>query len=87
MAAYGFVLLMAGFAYFLLTLALIAQHGKESIIAKALGRDFKGKISIVIYAIAIPIALYLPWFSFGLYVLVAGVWLVPDRRIEKSTHS
>lgn len=82
-ALYGTVLLFAAIAYFILTRALIALHGRESVLATALGRDFKGKVSVVIYAVAIPLALLNSWIAFGLYVLVAIMWLIPDRRIEK----
>ena len=82
-ALYGVVLLSAAIAYFILTLVLIALHGKESDIAVALGADFKGKISMVIYAVAIPAAFLSPLISYALYVFVAVMWLVPDRRIEK----
>ena len=74
---------MAAIAYFILTRALIALHGRESVLATALGRDFKGKISIVIYAAAIALAFLDPLFSCSFYVLVAILWLVPDRRIER----
>jgi uncharacterized membrane protein len=83
-ALYGLVLLFAGVAYFILTRALIALHGRDSVLATALGRDFKGKISVVIYLIAIPLALVNSWFACVLYVLVAIMWLIPDRRIEKT---
>lgn len=83
-AVYGVVLLMAGVAYFILSRALIAVQGKDSVLAAAVGRDIKGLASVVIYAIAIPIALFAPWLAFGLYVLVAVIWLIPDRRIEKT---
>ena len=83
-ALYGAVLLFAAIAYFILTLALIALHGKESAIAVALGADFKGKLSMVIYAVAIPAAFVSPLISYALYILVAVMWLVPDRRIEKT---
>jgi uncharacterized membrane protein len=82
-ALYGVVLMMAGVAYFILTQALIAFHGEDSSIARAVGNDFKGKISVVIYLLAIGLAFVQPWFSLGLYVLVALTWIVPDRRIEK----
>jgi uncharacterized membrane protein len=82
-ALYGTVLLFSAIAYFILTKALIALHGIDSVIATALGADFKGKISVVIYFVAIPLAFVGPWISFSLYVLVAAMWLVPDRRIEK----
>ena len=83
-ALYGAVLLFAAIAYFILTLALIALHGKESAIATALGADFKGKLSMAIYAVAIPAAFASPLISYSLYVLVAVMWLAPDRRIEKT---
>ena len=81
-ALYGAVLLMAGIAYYILARALVAQHGKDSALAVALGRDFKGIVSLVIYAVAIPLALANTWAACALYVLVALMWLVPDRRIE-----
>lgn len=83
-AVYGFVLLMAGVAYFILSRTLIAVQGKDSLLAEAIGRDRKGLASMAIYAIAIPIALFAPWLAFGLYVLVAISWFIPDRRIEKT---
>jgi uncharacterized membrane protein len=83
-ALYGVVLLMAAIAYFILTRALLRIHTPDSTLAVALGRDFKGKISMVIYVIAISLALIRPWLSCLLYVLVAATWLVPDRRIEKT---
>ncbi len=82
-ALYGVVMLLAGCAYFLLVRSLLALHGKDSTLASAVGNDFKGKISIVIYAIAIPIAFIIPGVSFALYVLVAVIWFIPDRRIER----
>ena len=82
-ALYGVVLLFAAIAYFILTRALIALHGRESVLAEAVGRDFKGKVSVVIYAAAIPLAFVNSWLAFSVYVLVAFMWLVPDRRIEK----
>ncbi len=82
-AVYGAVLLLAAVAYFLLTQALIALHGSGSTLAGALGRDVKGKISIVVYLAALPLTWLSAWSAFGLYVLVALVWLVPDRRIER----
>jgi uncharacterized membrane protein len=83
-AAYGVVLLAAAIAYFLLVRALIAREGKDSLLARAIGNDDKGKASPLLYAIAIPIALVAPWVSFGLYVLVAMIWFVPDLRIERN---
>jgi uncharacterized membrane protein len=81
-AAYGAVLLMSGFAYFILARVLIAHHGPDSPLAVALGRDVKGKLSLLFYAMAIPTAFAEPLAACGLYVLVAVMWLVPDRRIE-----
>ncbi len=83
-ALYGVVLLLAAVAYFILARILIAIHGRDSLLAEALGRDVKGKISIVIYALAIPLAFVQSWIAFGLYVVVAIIWLVPDRRIERN---
>ena len=83
-AAYGGVLLCAAVAYFVLTRVLLSAHGKDSKLAKALGNDFKGKVSLFIYAAAIPLAFVHPLLSCLLYVLVAIMWLVPDRRIEKA---
>jgi uncharacterized membrane protein len=83
-ALYGTVLLFAGFAYFILTRALMAHHGRDSALATALGRDFKGKVSLVCYAVAIPLSFVNWWFACVLYVLVAVMWLIPDRRIEKT---
>jgi uncharacterized membrane protein len=82
-ALYGVVLFCAAIAYFLLSQSLLAHHGKESTLARALGRDFKGKISVVIYAAAIVLSFLQPWLAIVLYVAVAIMWLMPDRRIEK----
>jgi uncharacterized membrane protein len=81
-ALYGIDLLMCGVAYYFLVRALIAANG-DAVIATAIGRDFKGKISVVIYAAAIAISFFAAWVSMALYVLVAAIWLVPDRRIER----
>jgi len=81
-ALYGVVLLMAAIAYWLLQQLIIASQGPDSLLKKAVGGDWKGKMSPVTYAIAIPFAFWSQWISLGLYVLVALVWLVPDRRIE-----
>ena len=86
-AIYGVLLILAGIAYYILTHALIALHGQDSALATAVGADFKGKISVGIYAVAIPIAFVLPWLAFAIYVLVAVMWLVPDRRIERTLAS
>jgi uncharacterized membrane protein len=83
-ALYGGVLLGAAIAYYILSRALVALHGRESTLAAALGRDFKGKASIVVYLVAILASFISPWISCGLYVLVAVAWLVPDRRIENT---
>ncbi len=82
-ALYGVVLLFAAIAYFILTRALLALHEKDSVLSRALGNDFKGKVSVLIYMVAIPLAFLRPWMSYSIYVLVAIWWLVPDRRIEK----
>jgi uncharacterized membrane protein len=83
-ATYGVVLLMAGTAYYVLQKAIIARHGPQSLLARALGRDWKGKLSVVLYLVAIPLALVNPWISNALFVLVALWWLIPDRRIERA---
>ncbi len=83
-ALYGMVLLLAAIAYYILARTLVASQGKDSALAVALGKDTKGKISLIIYAVAIPLAFVNPWISCALYVLVAAMWLIPDRRIEKS---
>jgi uncharacterized membrane protein len=82
-ALYGVVLLMAAIAYYLLQRSIIALQGKDSVLAKAIGKDFKGKLSPIIYAVAIPASFLDQWISQCLYVLVALIWLVPDRRIER----
>jgi uncharacterized membrane protein len=86
-ALFGGILLMAAIAYYILARALILYHGSDSTLARALGRDFKGRISIVIYVVAIALSFVSAWVSVGLYVLVAVMWLVPDRRIEKTVDS
>lgn len=87
MALYGLILLMCGVAYYILAQALIKANGADSVVAKAIGQDRKGKISIVIYLLAIPLAFYQPWLAGVLYIAVAAMWLVPDRRIEKVLES
>jgi uncharacterized membrane protein len=82
-ALYGIILIMAAIAYYNLQHKIIKKQGKDSILAAAIGKDFKGKISPVIYAIAIPFSFINQWVSGSLYVLVALIWLIPDRRIEK----
>jgi uncharacterized membrane protein len=81
-ASYGVVLLFAAVAYFVLARALVTHHGRDSAIAKALGKDLKGKVSVAFYAAAIPLSFVSPWLACALYVLVAVMWLIPDRRIE-----
>jgi uncharacterized membrane protein len=81
-ALYGIVMVCAAVAYLVLTRALIALHGQDSTLATAVGRDLKGKLSVVVYLVAIPLAFLSSWFAGALYVLVAVMWLVPDRRIE-----
>ncbi len=82
-ALYGVILLMAAIAYWILQQTIIAGQGPESELAAAVGSDKKGKISPLLYAIAIPSAFISPWISGGLYIFVALMWLVPDRRIER----
>jgi uncharacterized membrane protein len=82
-ALYGVILLIASFAYWLLQRTIIAAQGRNSILATAVGRDLKGKLSPVLYAIAIPSAFVHQWIAGGLYVVVALIWLIPDRRIER----
>jgi uncharacterized membrane protein len=81
-AVYGVVLLLAGAAYTILQNAIIAHHGPGSRLAEAVGEDTKGKLSMALYAVAIPMAFVREWISDAIYVLVALMWLVPDRRIE-----
>ena len=82
-AAYGAVLIGAAVAYTILTRVLLRLHGRESVLAKALGRDFKGWLSLAIYLVAIPLAFLYPLASCGLYAVVAAIWLCPDQRFEK----
>lgn len=84
-AVYGSVLGMAAIAYYILSRTLVSRHGKNSALARALGRDFKGRLSVVVYAAAIPLAFVSRWIAVALYVLVAVMWLVPDRRLENSS--
>jgi uncharacterized membrane protein len=83
-ALYGLVLLAAAMAYRILQRAIMAEEGASSVLATAVGGDLKGKLSPVLYAIAIPAAFVHEWISGGLYVLVALIWLLPDRRIERA---
>jgi uncharacterized membrane protein len=83
-AAYGAILLLAAIGYYILTRTLIALHGVDSPLTLAIGSDFKGRISIVLYAAGICLVLANPLLSCALYVIVAIIWLVPDRRMEKA---
>jgi uncharacterized membrane protein len=83
-AVYGGVLLAAAIAYFLLQSAIIADQGRDSKLAAAVGQDLKGKISPILYAVAIPLAFVREWAADAIYVAVALMWLVPDRRIEST---
>jgi uncharacterized membrane protein len=82
-ALYGVVLLMAAIAYFILQTAIIRSQGADSLLSRAVGRDLKGKVSPLLYFAAIIAASYLPWFAGAIYIVVALIWLVPDRRIER----
>jgi uncharacterized membrane protein len=82
-ALYGFVLFMAGTAYWILARSILAIEGNDSLLAKAMGRNRKEKLSLLLYAAAIPLAFVHQWIDQALYVTVALIWLVPDRRIEK----
>jgi uncharacterized membrane protein len=82
-AIYGVVLLGSAIAYSILTLTLVSSAGSDARIARALGRDGKGKFSVVAYAVAIAVAALVPWISLGVYIAVSLVWLVPDRRMER----
>lgn len=79
----GLVLFLSAIAYTILTKTLIAHHGKDSVIAKAIGRDFKGYLSIALYVSGILLSFMIPWLSYGLYFVVAVIWIIPDQRIEK----
>jgi uncharacterized membrane protein len=81
-ALYGMVLIMTGIAYTILAMELNRLHGPASDIAKAIGRDKKGKLSLVIYVIGIALTFFNSWLGFSLYVIVAAAWFIPDRRIE-----
>jgi uncharacterized membrane protein len=83
-AMYGVVLLCCAIGYYVLSLVLLSQEGRDSALARALGGDFKGKISMAMYAIAVPLAFVSEWIAAAFYVGVAIMWLVPDRRIERT---
>ena len=82
-ALYGLVLLLAAVAYFVLQKAIVARQGNDSVLAGELGRDRKGKLSLVLYVVGIGLAFVSPWLAAGIYALVAAMWLVPDRRLER----
>jgi len=82
MAFYGVVLLMAAIAYFILQNRILAVQGKDSLLAKAVGKDLKGKASPIFYIVAIIASFFNPWIAGALYILVAFMWLIPDKRIE-----
>jgi TMEM175 potassium channel family protein len=86
-ALYGVVLLMAAIAYYVLEQAIIRAQGRESILKKAIGRDWKGKLSPLFYVVGIVVALFEPWISQAIFVAAALIWLIPDRRIEKVMRS
>lgn len=83
-AVYGGILLAAAIAYYLLQRTIIRAQGPDSVLQKAIGKDLKGKLSPVIYAVAIPMALFWPWLAVTLYFVVSLIWLVPDPRIERT---
>ena len=83
-ALYGFVLLMAGVAYYLLERAIIAKHGRDSLLARAVGRDWKGRLSVLLYLSGIPLSFVSPWIASGFYIAVALMWFIPDPRIERA---
>ena len=82
-AAYGIVLICSALAYTILTRVLLRIHDKDSAYARGLGNDFKGYLSLVLYVAAIALAFFVPWLSCALYLVVALIWIVPDRRFEK----
>jgi uncharacterized membrane protein len=83
-AVYGVTVLMPAIAYYLLQMAIVHQQGRQSVLASALGSDFKGKVSMLLYAAAVALAFLSPWISIAIYALVAVMWLIPDRRIERA---
>ena len=82
-ALYGIVLLMAAIAFFVLQSMILKKHGKQSILAKAIGKDIKGKISPILYVVGIFSTWFSPVLAGGIYALVAFIWLIPDKRIER----
>ena len=86
-AFYGINLLMAAIAYYILQTVILKIHGEDSLLAKAIGSDLKGKISPILYVIAILASFFNEWISGGIYVFVALIWLIPDKRIERIINS
>ena len=86
-ALYGAVLFMAGMAYWILARAIVAADGPDSLLGKVMGKDRKGTLSVLFCALAIPLALLNQWVSQAIYAAVAMIWLVPDRRIERTVGS
>lgn len=84
---YGLVLLMAAFAYYILSHQLIKLHGKNSTLATAFGKDIKGILSMVFYIIGISMCFFNSWIGFGIYVVVAAIWFLPDTRLEKKIYT
>ena len=82
-ALYGAVMLLAAIAYYILQSVIVAEQGRDSKLAASIGRDYKGKLSPVLYGIAIAASFFQPWLAGGIYVLVAFLWLIPDRRIAR----
>ena len=80
---YGLLLIMTGIAYYILCILLIKEAGADSTLAKALDNDWKGVVSVIVYAVALGLAFINPWLAFSIYVMVALMWFIPDRRIEK----
>ncbi len=87
LALYGFVLLMCAIAYWILQTVIIKQQGKDSLLAQAVGKDVKGKISPLLYLLAIPAAYFAEWLSGSIYVFSAFMWLIPDKRIERRVNN
>lgn len=85
-ALYGFVLLMAAVSYFVLQQSIIAADGPDAVLKRAVGSDWKGKTSTVLYLVAIATAFWIHWIALAIYVAVAVMWLAPDRRIERAIH-
>ena len=84
LALYGFILLMAGIAYFILQTTIIRSQGPDSLLKRAIGPDWKGKASPILYVLALLATLRIPWVAQAIYVAVALLWLIPDRRIERT---